>query len=273
MDVTSWRPSWQTLLVERILANITTVPGTIDAFKTRIVFQTPESLHHAVHIMQMGHVMLEPFPVTGDYQPALEALSIGLPVVTMPSQSHVGGRFALALYHMLGYGYQPFDSTASPAASTTETGSTSTNRASEHHVDGETGDAGSASSEPLASYSPLVVDSVDEYVNLAIRLTHQPKLRQFHSERILSRRHRLFQQDQHAVLAQWRLFVHTAMLAAKERSKVESPTQQALSGAEENFFPPDVLEIPVDLSPPSKLTEYTAKSIESTNGEKLRQEL
>ena len=31
----------------------------------------------------------------GDYQPSLEALSIGLPVVTMPSATHIGGRYEL----------------------------------------------------------------------------------------------------------------------------------------------------------------------------------
>jgi hypothetical protein len=63
IDVTSWRPSWQQLLVERILAKLG--PHAAD-YKTRIVFQTPESAHHAVHIMQLGHVMLDPFPVTGE---------------------------------------------------------------------------------------------------------------------------------------------------------------------------------------------------------------
>lgn len=102
-------------------------------------------------------------------------------MVTLPSQSHVGGRFTLALYHMLGYGYQPFDATAAHGAAPAE-----------------------FPSDPEVAYSPLVTASVQEYVNLAIRLVHQPKLRQFHSERILSRRHRLFQQDSNAVLAQWR---------------------------------------------------------------------
>ena len=31
----------------------------------RILFQTPETAFDAIHIMQIGHVMLEPFPITG----------------------------------------------------------------------------------------------------------------------------------------------------------------------------------------------------------------
>ena len=142
--MSSFRPSWQRLLLNRIV-------GKLSAdYKDRIVFQTPESPAHAVHIMQMGHVLLDPFPVTGerfyelfvhgtcfgkyflttirarkalmplcfvvtpkvcscadksfcvffkfmyllgDYQPSLEALSIALPVVTMPSATHIGGRY------------------------------------------------------------------------------------------------------------------------------------------------------------------------------------
>lgn len=62
IDVTSFRPSWQRLLVNRIAGKLST------EYTDRIVFQTPESAHHAVHIMQMGHVLLEPFPVTGEGQ-------------------------------------------------------------------------------------------------------------------------------------------------------------------------------------------------------------
>lgn len=66
IDVTSWRPSWQDLLVARILQRLGGGAGGDGGdYKSRIVFQTPESAHDAVHIMQMGHVMLDPFPVTG----------------------------------------------------------------------------------------------------------------------------------------------------------------------------------------------------------------
>ena len=126
---------------------------------------------------------------TGDYQPSLEALAIGLPVVTWPSQTHIGGRLTLALYYMLGYGYQTQDPSVGDNAPADPS---------------QMGETTSSSNDPEASYSPLVVASAAEYVSLAIRLTHQPKLRQFHSERILRRRHRLFQQDHRSVLAQWR---------------------------------------------------------------------
>jgi hypothetical protein len=63
IDVSAFRPSWQTLLVNRILGSLSgAVAGD---FKHRIVFQTPEDPQHAVHIMQLGHVLLDPFPVTG----------------------------------------------------------------------------------------------------------------------------------------------------------------------------------------------------------------
>jgi hypothetical protein len=63
IDVSAFRPSWQTLLVNRILGTLSgAVAGDL---KHRIVFQTPEDPQHAVHIMQLGHVLLDPFPVTG----------------------------------------------------------------------------------------------------------------------------------------------------------------------------------------------------------------
>jgi hypothetical protein len=83
IDVTSWRPSWQQLLVERILAKLG--PNSAD-YKTRIVFQTPESAHHAVHIMQLGHVMLDPFPVTGE---RLDCLSNVLGMSHCLAGSHI----------------------------------------------------------------------------------------------------------------------------------------------------------------------------------------
>jgi hypothetical protein len=162
---------------------------------------------------------------------------------------------------MLGYGYQPYDATtavnASAAAGNPSSGAagTSPNGASAscgvNHGGAPVGsppasastenpEPDSASADPEAAYSPLVVSSVQDYVGLALRLTHQPKLRQFHSERILSRRHRLFQQDHHAVLAQWRLFAHLALDEASRRSDPAPPTPP------EEFLP-DLLEIPVDL--------------------------
>ena len=32
----------------------------------RILFQTPESALVAINIMQIGHVLLDPFPITGE---------------------------------------------------------------------------------------------------------------------------------------------------------------------------------------------------------------
>lgn len=138
---------------------------------------------------------------------------------------------------MLGYGYQPYDSTAASAAGpsgpTAESNPSSPNGAAS---------AGNDSPDSEAAYTPLVVSSVQEYINLALRLTHQPKLRQFHTERLLSRRHRLFQQDHHSVLAQWRLFAHLALEEASRRNDSAPPPPP-------DDYLPDILEIPVDLPP------------------------
>jgi hypothetical protein len=152
----------------------------------------------------------------GDLQPSLEALAIGVPVVTMPSASHIGGRFTLALYHMLGYGLE--GTTYSPLSVS----------------DVEATDV---------EYAPLVVKSVQEYVSLAIRLTHQPKLRQYHSENILRRRHRLFSVDTASIAAQWKLFAYRALQNVSETSFRSGPgdTGKNLQTSESHM----VLEFPV----------------------------
>lgn len=94
------------------------------------------------------------------------------------------------------------------------------------------------------TYTPLVVSSLQEYVSLAVRLTHQPKLRLFHSERILARRHRLFQQDPAALLAQWKLFAHLALHNATINNRMYDENTQ------NSEMLPDLLEIPVDLAAP-----------------------
>lgn len=206
----------------------------------------------------------------------MEALSIGLPVVTLPSSTHVGGRFALALYHMLGYGYQSYDATAISAsehtasaaanddnsadttteratgrfASTAATSSLSEDSSTEQTTD-SMGGGSSSSGGGEVSYSPLVVSSVQEYINLALKLTHQPRLRQFHSERILRQRHRLFQQDPAALQAQWKLFAHLALQNATQRADFSDTLQHS-------DHVPDLLEIPVDLAaPPPPLLDPT----------------
>jgi hypothetical protein len=92
IDVTSWRPSWQDLLVARILQRLGggSVGGDSGDYKSRIVFQTPESAHDAVHIMQMGHVMLDPFPVTGEQgQKLLVALYVNCCYTVLCSSQHL----------------------------------------------------------------------------------------------------------------------------------------------------------------------------------------
>jgi len=121
------------------------------------------------------------------------------------------------------------DTTTSPTTTTNPTATTSTS---------------TTTAESDITYTPLVVSSIQEYVSLAVRLTHQPKLRLFHSERILARRHRLFQQDNNALLAQWKLFAHLALHNATLNNRMYDDNTQ------HSAMIPDLLEIPVDLAAP-----------------------
>ncbi len=149
------------------------------------------------------------------------------------------------LYHLLGYGYQSEEpnldigsitSTVLNADGTTTTASPST----------------TASSKDIV-YTPLVVNTIQEYVSIAIKLTHQPKLRLYHSERILALRHRLFSQDTTALQMQWRLFAHVALQNATLNHRL-----QETDSAHSELIP-DLLEIPVDLhTPPPPLLAPSA---------------
>lgn len=154
-------------------------------------------------------------------------------------------RFTLMLYHMLGYGYQSEEpeldissitsTVLNPDGSTTTASTTTT-----------------ASSKDIV-YTPLVVQTIQEYVSIAIKLTHQPKLRLYHSERILSLRHRLFSQDITALQMQWKLFAHVALHNATLSNRM-----QGTDNANSELIP-DLLEIPVDLhSPPPPLLAPSA---------------
>ena len=50
--------------------------------------------------MAAAHVLLDPFPAAG-LLPTLQALAIGVPVVTQPGE-HMSSRFALSLYRTMG---------------------------------------------------------------------------------------------------------------------------------------------------------------------------
>ena len=136
---------------------------------------------------------------------------------------------------MLDYGYQAQEPVDEPTSSSTNINPENTT------ADTTTT---TTSSDSDVKYTPLVVSNIQEYVSLAVKLTHQPKLRLFHSERILARRHRLFQQDTSALLAQWKLFAHLALHNATLNNRVYDEYTQ------NSEMLPDLLEIPVDLAAP-----------------------
>jgi hypothetical protein len=65
-------------------------------------------------------------------------------------------------------------------------------------------------------YSPLAVSSLQDYVNVALKLTHQPLLRDFHSYQILRRRDRLFQVDAKKLTETWLKFFTEALANKSE---------------------------------------------------------
>lgn len=141
----------------------------------RIHFLTLGEDNTTEEVLRSAHVVLEPYPVGGLAIP-LAALAMGVPVVTMPSEV-AAGRMALGLYKMLGYGQ------ADDPALMKE-----------------------------SFYTPLVVQSPKDYVNVALKLAFQPKLRAFHVSNILSRRGRLFggQQEQQHMTSLWVDFLQEA---------------------------------------------------------------
>ena len=56
-----------------------------------------------LRVYAAGHVMLDPYPSSGSLAGSLQALGVGLPVVTYPS-TLLGGRLTRAMYRKLGYG-------------------------------------------------------------------------------------------------------------------------------------------------------------------------
>jgi predicted O-linked N-acetylglucosamine transferase (SPINDLY family) len=108
-----------------------------------------------------GHVLLDPYPVSL-YESSFIALTIGIPIITMPSsKAAMNNRMTLSLLHRLGW------------------------------TDG------------------LVVSTAAEYIDLALQLTHKPKVRTKYVEKIISTRHKLF--DCSRVVTSWRNFFQKAL--------------------------------------------------------------
>ena len=147
-------------------------------------------------------MILDPFPVSTSILATLQAFSMGVPVITMPSD-RLGGRFALALYSMMEYGFG------------NETVKEKRKRGGAH-LNGEN-DAEVHLSVPTA----LIVSSVTAYVSTALAIAHNSALRARHTREILSRQHLIFNSEKRReeAVQDWRAFLSSAMLKVKEKEK------------------------------------------------------
>ena len=59
----------------------------------------------------------------------------------------------------------------------------------------------------INKYKSLIVYNINDYINLVIKITHQPKLRLYHTELILKNRYLLFQNHTFQILTQWSNFI------------------------------------------------------------------
>jgi predicted O-linked N-acetylglucosamine transferase (SPINDLY family) len=120
----------------------------------------------------------------GSYEAALHALSMGVPVITLPTPI-LAGRLTLALYGVMGL--QRDDAFAAPASASFSATATST------------------------ATSPIV-STINEYVTLALQLTHQPQLRSHYCSLILQQRYKLFQNRSDRIFQDWHSFMTSALI-------------------------------------------------------------
>jgi predicted O-linked N-acetylglucosamine transferase (SPINDLY family) len=194
-DTSRPRIGWQQALVTRVVGNVS---------NHRILFYGASSAEEMVRIMQTAHVLLEPFPITGTFHTTLEALAVGVPVITWPASKHVASRLPYVLYHMLQYGI---------ASEQTDLYLEEDHEPALRKSVGDDQNHSKIAHRILkrAYYSPLVVSSIQEYVSTALKLAHQPALREFHSYQILRRRTKLFAGDPQVIIAQWYHFLNEAV--------------------------------------------------------------
>lgn len=144
-----------------------------------------------LRLVAVAHVVLDPFPVS-DMLSVIQALAIGVPVITLPSEE-LGGRYALGLYQMLDYGLKEYKEVYRPLQSATLT--------QKSNLEGSSNDSevlASTSQEQyveneILSVPSLVALTPTDYISTAISIAHQPKLRDAISSELLSdnRRRRL----------------------------------------------------------------------------------
>jgi predicted O-linked N-acetylglucosamine transferase (SPINDLY family) len=157
------KDSWIQLFTSRFPSEI----------RSRIKFHCDLAFSDYLKAIGAGHVLLDPYPVSF-YESAFIALTIGIPVITMPSsKAAMNNRMTLSLLHRLGW------------------------------TDGG-----------------LVVSTPAEYIDLALQLTHKPKVRARYVEKIISTRHRLF--DCTKVVSSWRNFFQKALERKSREAHVAS---------------------------------------------------
>jgi hypothetical protein len=203
------RISWQKILSSRILENLD------EELKERILFPTPVNPLDSIGFIQLAHVILDPFPISGAFDTILQSLAIGIPVVTMPSNTHVAGRFTLGLYKMLGYGINETNAedSVTEASSNRLHPIENPNVIISEEVLKEVNSFREEPTQPNSSqshYCRLVVQSVSEYIQTAMKIAHQPKIREYHTMELLKRRERLFQGNASKIVGEWTDFFLTS---------------------------------------------------------------
>eukprot|EP00981_Chlorochromonas_danica_P005392 scaffold1091_cov164-Ochromonas_danica.AAC.15 len=202
------RLSWQELLVERILS-IFPEDGRQE-IKRHILFPNISNPLEMMQVIEISHVVLEPFPITGSLVSALEALTMGVPVVTLPAKRSVAGRLVLGLYELIHYGVAKTMSELSPGEGSGEDDVLGRWVAPDENCNNSILSQWRALDTSL--YSPLVVTSLLDYVNTALKIAHMPYLRDFHSYQLLKRRHRFFHPDSPVEMVRaWKNFLFEAV--------------------------------------------------------------
>ena len=119
-------------------------------------------------LYEAADVVLDGFPTSG-YITSLQALSVGAPVVTLPSQ-FLGGRLTLAMYRAMGL--------TSPPPTTTTTTTTTTQPALPPPLFGQPpkGIGGGVAVPPVAVASHLIANDAEDYAAKALRIAFSPKV-------------------------------------------------------------------------------------------------
>jgi len=167
---------WQRLFTFRLAGKYS------DDVKQRIIFYSPTNAQDGLDILRACHLLLDPFPVSGLLGP-LQALALGVPVVTWPS-NRLGGRLALGLYKQLGYG-------------------------------GHGGGGGEEEEDTL------VVNSLNAYVKTSLSIAHKPKLRAKHTANIIALHYKLFASVEQSIGVgkEWSKWLHSAVESSGGRNR------------------------------------------------------